>query len=200
MDQKNAWQKSIDFMLAKNGLKKEDVKMKSPNNYKNMVPVILCIFEQIKYLESIGFGFSFLEKSDVKKINKKLFVISNYKNILFLEKDSHIISIPFSKTNPEIYYSPELQNITALPCRIPKQSMYYSIASFVIDMLFHVNISLIHEFEDLRFIHDPLFVNEKYHVLQNTMDLLHPIRYTKLYWLLVRLLHQEPRKRIFLYA
>ena len=92
-----------------------------------------------------------------------------------------MISSPFSKTN--FFISPELFLVTEIPYYIHYKTSYFSLGLFIIYVLLG----------DDNFYNDYLLNNYSEKIL-NILD-NHPIKNTRIYWLLSRCLVEDPRKR-----
>ena len=96
-----------------------------------------------------------------------------------------LVSYPFS--THDFYVSPELLKIKEIPSYIHYKTSYFSLACLAINSL----------------LCNSNFYND-YIINQNTEKMLdylnnHPIKNTKIYWLLSRCLYEEPDKRSILY-
>ena len=116
-----------------------------------------------------------------------IWVIDNH-TMVYLGEITHIdantehmtISQPFSSR--DLFLSPEMLNMTTLPCQVHYKSSYYSLASLIIYLLIY-NQDNPHTFDN-----NPLSYLDK-----------HPIKNTKLYWLLSRCLEEDPNKRSIIF-
>ena len=82
----------------------------------------------------------------------------------------------------EFFAAPELLKINRLPAKVHYKSSYYSLASLIIYLLIY-NQDNPHTFDN-----NPLSYLDK-----------HPIKNTKLYWLLSRCLEEDPNKRSIIF-
>ena len=94
-----------------------------------------------------------------------------------------LLSYPFSHS--DFFVSPELLQITELPSFVHYKTAYFSLACLVIFALMG---------------NDDFY----YKYLQKEICIIdvlnnHPIKNTKLYWLLSRCLYEEPEKRVILF-
>lgn len=94
-----------------------------------------------------------------------------------------LLSYPFSHS--DFFVSPELLKITELPAYVHYKTAYFSLACLVIYAL----------------LGDDDFYYKYLQKESSIIDFLnnHPIKHTKLYWLLSRCLVEEPEKRTILF-
>jgi hypothetical protein len=154
----------------------------------------LSIAESAKLTENLAMQLQYLIESESYTIlgyNKENIIVINDKTFAYLgselitkieDNEQVLISSPFSTT--DFFVSPELQKITSLPAYVHYKTTYFSLACLVIYGLlssdqFYYNYLL-----------DPLKTSEIIKCLDT-----HPIKHTKLYWLLSRCLGEEPEKR-----
>lgn len=138
--------------------------------------------------------------SDIIVINDDTFVCINYESMLKINQYNHnhnkdnqyfsnnfsTITMPFH-TN-EIFVSPEQMNITELPATLHYKSCYFSFGLFIIYALLGND-----EFYQEYLIHkNPQNIIELFHT--------HPIKNTKIYWILSRCLAEEPINRTILWV
>jgi hypothetical protein len=88
-----------------------------------------------------------------------------------------------------LFICPEIRNMKQLPFRIVYSATYYHLASLIIYCMFHKNIC---------FSGDG--VEDGYVGEDGKGGVLIAIYNTKLYWFLIRCLHNEPLKRILLWV
>ena len=94
------------------------------------------------------------------------------------------ISQPFSSR--DLFLSPEMLNMTTLPCQVHYKSSYYSLALFVVYLLKKCNMEFYEEYVK----------SSQYNPLQALTT--HPVKNTKLYWLLSRCVELNPASRVIL--
>jgi hypothetical protein len=96
------------------------------------------------------------------------------------ENDEIQITSPFSET--DFFLSPELENIINIPSNVHYKTAYFSLALLIVNLLTNSN-------------------NNESINQENPIQLLdnHPIKNTKLYWLLSRCLNKDPLKRCLLF-
>ena len=89
-----------------------------------------------------------------------------------------IFTVPFCK---DYYISPELKEITSLPSKINAKTIYYSLGSFIIDLLYI------------------LFSIKERKATIKTTPIPPQIKYTKLYWFLHKATMPNPKDRQLLF-
>jgi len=105
------------------------------------------------------------------------------------EKNNITIFTPFSSN--DFFFSPELKTATKLPLIVHYKTAYYSLGCLLLYVLLSYDDAFYQEY----LILDSINMQEickKY--LTN-----HPIKETKLYWLINRCLVEEPEKRVILF-
>jgi hypothetical protein len=115
-------------------------------------------------------------------INDKTFAFLGSKCVSELDETQTLISYPFSHS--DFFVSPELLKITDLPHYVHYKTAYFSLACLVIYTL----------------MADDSFYFKYLQKEETILEFLnnHPIKHTKLYWLLSRCLDEEPEKRTIL--
>jgi hypothetical protein len=115
-------------------------------------------------------------------INEKKFAFLGSELISEIEDNKTIISYPF--TPNDFFVSPELLKIRELPSYVHYKTAYFSLGCLVLHTLLSDNDFYIK------------YLKEK-SIQSNVIELLdlHPIKNTKIYWLLSRCLMEEPESR-----
>jgi len=103
------------------------------------------------------------------------------------ENDEIQITCPFSET--DFFLSPELENITTIPSNVHYKTSYYSFAILIINFLKNTNTNNNENENENENSKNPIHLLDK-----------HPIKNTKLYWLLSRCLNEDPFKRSILFV
>jgi hypothetical protein len=154
-------------------------------DYRKNVILVWNLIKQQEFLEKHGYSFySFSPEEDIIWDNKNTFFIANPMRILPIKNKFIHFDMPFDKRN--LFCSPELLNVCSLPNAIHYKTIYYSIASFVI---YNMLNKVVKNSRSANYIEDI-----------ETNDILDPIKYTKLYWLLVKMLHDTPERRQCLFV
>ena len=96
--------------------------------------------------------------------------------------ESNLATICCLFNTKEFFAAPELLKINRLPAKVNYKSSYYSLASLIIHLLIYSPDNP-HTFDN-----NPLSYLDK-----------HPIKNTKLYWLLSRCLEEDPNKRSIIF-
>uniref|UniRef100_A0A6C0B9S6 Uncharacterized protein n=1 Tax=viral metagenome TaxID=1070528 RepID=A0A6C0B9S6_9ZZZZ len=151
-------------------------KQKKANfSYNLCLHLLYCLEEQNKYLLKKESACMYCIKvEDILVIDDNTFVIVSPKRVRKIDETKQIIFLaPFERTG---FCSPELLLLDKLPCRVTVKTFYYSLGALLVFCISNV------------------------HLHSNIDLLLKPIHGTKLYWLILRLLHVEPGKRQFLYV
>lgn len=149
-------------------------------SYKRSESLFVDISEQIKILESMGYGYLSIHPNDILLIesdeNNFSFIFLNIENHYSVEKNILEITKPYKKHD---YFSPQIKTITQIPTKINySQNIYYSLATVVCNCL------------------DKIDPNSKYVDYQKHLDC---ILETKLYWALLRCLQDKPEERFCLF-
>jgi serine/threonine protein kinase len=122
-------------------------------------------------------------------INEKTFAYLGSELITKIEENEQVlISSPFSTT--DFFVSPELLKIKNLPSYIHFKTSYFSLACLIISTLLS-NDQFYFKYLQQQ---DEATVNPESSGLINCLN-SHPIKHTKLYWLLSRCLGEEPERR-----
>ena len=123
-------------------------------------------------------------------INDKTFAFLDSELITKIEENEQLlISSPFSHT--DFFVSPELLKIKVLPSYIHFKTAYFSLACLVVYTLLSNDQFY---FKYLQQQEDEARVKPEALEIINCLN-NHPIKHTKLYWLLSRCLGEEPEKR-----
>jgi hypothetical protein len=164
-------------------------KMKSQGKKNLSVPdlanMLINLVVQLNYLISIEsqtiIGYN---PSDIIVINDEKFVFLGNElitNINVEEDETFIISYPF--TTRDFFVSPELLRIKEIPSKVHYKTAYFSLGVLLIYMLL----------EDDEFYADYLKHKKSNKIMESLKS--HPIKDTRIYWLLSRCLVEEPKNR-----
>lgn len=150
------------------------------NTYENTLSIVSSLTTQLEYLinvEQVTF-YEYRTKNVLVVIfNEKVNFIYVSNNLLEIKKEKHIkFTKPFNRE--ECFISPEIQNMKHIPTEINYKTIYYSLGSLATFFLFKKLFSKKEEAEEV----------------------LRPIAYTKLYWLLLRTLEIIPERRSIIYV
>jgi hypothetical protein len=129
-------------------------------------------------------------------INDKTFATIGSEFITKIEENEQVlISSPFSTT--DFFVSPELLKIKTIPSYIHFKTSYFSLACLVISTLLSNDqfyFKYLQQEEDEATENPESLENSEALELINCLN-SHPIKHTKLYWLLSRCLGEEPERR-----
>lgn len=160
-------------------------KMSEKPKIQMVANMLSTLAEQLKYLIT-EYSYTFLgyntENIIVIDGNKFLFIDIDLMSEIDDQKNITIF-YPFKKI--DFFVSPELKKVSKLPCTIHYKTTYFSLGCLLLQGLLSW---------------DDNFYNE-YLMGKNIDEYLHshPIKETKLYWLICRCLVEEPEKRSILF-
>lgn len=161
----------------------------------------LSIVEAAKLTEDLTMQLQYLIETESHTIlgyAPKNIIVINGKTFAYLgselitkieENEQVLISSPFSHT--DFFVSPELLKIKVLPSYIHFKTAYFSLACLVVCTLLS-NDKFYYKY--LQQQEDEARVKPEALEIIKCLD-IHPIKHTKLYWLLSRCLGEEPEKR-----
>lgn len=114
-------------------------------------------------------------------LNENTFIYLGCDHIIEINSNTNNILISFPFSAKDFFLSPELMNIKELPFYTHYKTSYFSLGYLIIYCL----------------LSDDLFSSDN---CKDPLSYLnnHPIKHTKLYWLLSRCLDEDPNKRIIL--
>jgi len=150
-------------------------------SYNDCLILIHYIHLQQDFLERNGFGFYKLVLEDVIIIessikNELIFAYMNSSHIKKINSNGEIIFMtPFQ--NNKGFIAPEILEVKSIPSRVCYKCFYYSLGLLVIHCINGIGIK------------------EKAGIDEKSMEKL---KNTKLYWLLKRLIINDPLKRLLL--
>lgn len=167
--------------------KKEKMISQGKKNFvvSDVVNMIRCLSEQLNYLIEMENGTIIgYNPSDIIVINdeKFAFIGSELVANIDVEDDKNAtITCPFSTS--DFFISPELLKIKEIPSKINYKTAYFSLGILLIYVLLG----------DDEFYEDYLKHKHSEKMLQSLNN--HPIKNTRIYWLLSRCLVEEPKNR-----
>lgn len=147
--------------------------------YDTALRIVYSLSNQISYLlKSQAKCFHVFSRENILVIDNNKFIYVSNEHLQNYNRENKTISFtcPFDKDNG--FYSPEVLSINTIPYEINYTNIYYSLASFVIYVLFEKNVA---------------------ENSTNIDTILIEIKYTKLYWLLKRCLFELPTERKLVY-
>jgi hypothetical protein len=148
--------------------------------YISILKLIKSLSRQLIVLTNYNYSFSQYDLDNIIVINNNEYLyISKQHFVPYNSITNNItISLPFKKT---ILSSPELRELETLPSEITMKTIYYSLAALILHYLFNVSVS-------------------DTSVDDNIMDILMPIKETKLYWFILRGVKKDPKERYLLFC
>ena len=164
----------------------EDYMAKDDNNinYESTLSLVSSLTSQLEYLINVE-QVTFYEYR-IKNIlvilseNEKVNFVNTSEDLLEIRKDKCIkFTKPFNRE--QCFISPEIQNMKHIPTEINYKTIYYSLGSLATFFLLKKIFSKQEKQEEVE-------------------EVLRPIAYTKLYWLLLRTLEIIPERRSILYV
>jgi hypothetical protein len=140
------------------------------DKYSSTLFMINSLSNQQLFLERNGYTFYTFSEKDIIVINDTIFLCIQAEFVMKIKEDKTIhFYSPFKKGK---FSSPELMSIITIPNKLSYKTIYYSFATLA---LFYLYDSI-----DLKLLDSS-------------------IKYTKLYWFLLKCLHLDINKRFLLY-
>jgi hypothetical protein len=141
--------------------------------------------KQLQSLFHYQYTFYALNKENVFVIDNQHFIYLNPDHLLPFDQQTKrnietltiTLKIPFQREKSGLFLSPEIQSIDQLPFSLSYKTIYYSLAYLIIYFLFEKEIPI------------STFTNDE------SIEILKPIKETKLYWFLFRLMKTDPAER-----
>jgi hypothetical protein len=183
------------FFTAKNPISLEKfIEKKKRVNYDTACSFFSSAKNQLQNLEKYNLTIPFFEMNDFIVIDSSIIIYINNEKILPITDEQIIIDVPYKKSQ---FFSPELNKLDSLPCKISSKSAIFSLAALIAFLLTNEkpNKEII---ENGFFWRIPTPPNEKTNI-GNPALLLDLIYNTKLYWALERCLMIRPEQRYCLF-
>ena len=149
-------------------------------HYEQGAALLFHAITAVKNLEESGFGIVCFDITDFIVINKDFFLFINSNKVIELEKNNLVINEPIQKGE---FPSPELNAMNSVPYKLPMQSSYFSLASFIGTVITGNRIQL----NDME---------GKTYSDEAVEPFIRDIYYTKVYWALKRCLDVDYNKRV----
>lgn len=150
-----------------------------PNNqsYIQSLMMITSLTNQLVELNKLEHTFYIYQPENVIIINGNQYLYISTEDIVPLQPNLNtiVISKPFNNT---IFLAPELKNVRYLPCITSRSSVYYSLGVLLLYCMFGV---------------------KKETDVVNAEQVMNPIKETKLYWFILRIICAECKDRFFLF-
>lgn len=153
--------------------------------YNTAIHMMYYLSKQQTFLEKKSYSFYRISIEDILVVDDSHFICINPTIMEKIENSFIHFKRPFLRTG---FCSPEIISIKSLPAQISYKSYYYSLGSLAIFCLFGIQISN-HEMD----------IDNTYRVYKIILYILKPIRYTKLYWLLLKSLCIDIKNRNLLF-
>ena len=162
---------------------KQKERGKKQLNINETASLIADLTSQLSYLLSVSHTIIGYTPENIIVINDKTFAFLGSEFLNKVEDDMALISYPF--TTRDFFVSPELLNVKELPSYVHYKTGYFSLGCLVLYTLLS---------------DDEFYTNYLKQEPINLENLLksHPIKNTKLYWLLSRCLIEDPKSRSIL--
>lgn len=166
---------------------------KAESNIKNGKDCLL-VSDVAKMIQTLSKQLSYLihnESSTILGYNPENIIVINDEKFIFLnseliknfDEDTEMIMISYPLTTNDFFVSPEILKITELPVYIHYKTSYFSLGCLLLFVLSGDN-----EFYNEFLVHKQSL--KMLNVLNN-----HPIKNTRIYWLLSRCLDEEAKNR-----
>jgi len=181
---KNIYFKANDVKTFKEYKRNKRVnKGKTVLSISNLAKLIRCLVLQLNYLIEIEkhtiLGYN---PEDIIVINDEIFAYIGSELISKIDVDTSCVMISCPYSTNDFFFSPEIFEIRGIPSYIHFKTSYFSLGLLLISALLEDDIYT-------------EYINHKN--ASNTLNLLnnHPIKNTKLFWLISRCLVEEPKDR-----
>ena len=163
-------------------MEREKKTTKASLPYNSCLSLLYNIANQNSFLEKEKekkYSIFCMRLKDILVVNDSSFIFVNPENIGPVDASGQITFFsPFSRHG---FCSPEFLSVNSLPCKLEVETFYYSLGALAVFCISNVNVS-------------------EYRSKIDLSGVLKQIFGTKLYWTILRLLHVEPKKRIFLFV
>ena len=165
-------------------------------SYNTVIHLIWYLSKQQEFLKKNGYGFYCLHLKDILVIDDCKFICMNPDNVNIIHNESESESFTFySPFNRDGFMSPEILEINSIPATISYRCFYYSLGALGIHCLFGINISDYGKLVE----RGPTNIDPSHLVYNKILDILTPIKNTKLYWFFLKSLCVDHEKRSILF-
>jgi hypothetical protein len=148
-------------------------------NYETVLKLISCLTKQIHYLIMKESKIFYLyDQTNIIVVDDSKFIYLSNDHLMDIKGDFIQVNRPFSCLG---FVSPEIIKINSIPSEVNYKIIYYSLAALAVYCLFNINIT-----------------NTDINLIELN-NILAPIEGTKLYWLLLRCLDNDVKRRVILY-
>jgi hypothetical protein len=172
-------------MFKQNKTKKPGIKM--------VANMVFSLSSQLKYMiDEYSYTFLGFNTENIMVIDGSKFLCLDIELMNEIDEQSTTtIFSPFKST--DFFFSPEFKKASKLPLTIHYKTVYFSLGCLLLYVLLSYDNAFYQEYlMNTEFDENMEQIFEKY--LKN-----HPIKETKLYWLIIRCLVEEPEKRSILF-
>lgn len=172
---------SVEMFNKQKNIKESEIKM--------VANMIFSLTSQLKYMiDEYSYTFLGYNTENIMVVDDNKFLNVDIELMSEIdEKNTTTIFSPFTST--DFFFSPEFKNATKLPLTIHYKTSYFSLGC----LLLYVLLSY-----DDAFYQEYLISGENMEQIFKKYLTNHPIKETKLYWLISRCLVEEPEKRSIL--
>jgi len=153
--------------------------------YEQCLQIINSLSIQINYLFENNYGFYSIDLNDLIVIDNNVFLIINCDKLLKFDihtNDKMLLVYKYINVNDICFNNPEILNINELPCKISHKCIYYSLGLLIIHCLFGTKLQELN-----------------YEPNENILNLIEPIKNTKMYYFLKRCLQNDVNNRYLLF-
>jgi hypothetical protein len=152
--------------------------------------VLTTLTSQLKYLfDEYIVTFLGFNPENIMVINDHTFLSLDIELMTEIDENNITFFTPF--TSRDFFFSPELKRATKLPCIVHYKTAYFSLGCLLLYVLLGYDDAFYREYL--------LLDSENMEQLFKKYLANHPIKETKLYWLIERCLVEEPEKRSILF-
>lgn len=147
--------------------------------------IMRSLIQQLSYLinkeSSTIIGYNL---EDILVINDETTVFLGSEFVANIDTDTNMVMISCPYSSKDFFFSPEMLHIKEIPAFIHYKTSYFSLACVIIFLLLGGDNEFYQEYVR----------HKKLKTIIEHLD-VHPIKETKLYWLLLRCLVEEPNNR-----
>ena len=164
--------------------------------YEIALQMMTTLIKQLESLFHYKYTFYAFSLENIFVIDNQHFIYLNPEHLLPFDLQTKIntnnenltitLKIPFQKQILGLFLSPEIQAINQLPFSISYKTIYYSLGCLIIYFLFEKEIP-----RD----QDPTNKDSTIEDQDQIIEILRPIKETKLYWFLRRVMKTDPAER-----
>jgi len=160
------------------------LKQKPTFSYNKTLHFLFYLSKQQSFLEKKHTTFYNLSLKDILVIDESKFICINPSSVeQYTNHDIIFFNKPFPRNE---FSSPEMNTINSLPCQLSYKTWYYSLGALAFFCLTGDTIT-------------DTTIHPVYNVYNQVVSKLHYIEYTKVYWLLLKSLCLDPKKRTLIF-